>query len=166
MEGRPKIKLELATTDKVFEGIGWVALLAIWILIISSYSNLPETIPTHFNGSGKADGFGSKVNILALPIIATVIFIGLTILNKFPYVFNYPTNITEDNAIRQYTNATRLVRYLKLIVVVVFGLIAYKTIESTSGQSDGLGVWFLPLTLGAIFIPMTYFAIKAFKTGN
>ena len=163
MEGRPKIKLDLSSTDIVLELMGWIAVLAIWGLIISSYSHLPDTIPTHFNGSGKADGFGSKANILALPIISTVIFIGLTILNKFPQVFNYPTNITKENANQQYTNATRLVRYLKLAVVVIFGLIVYKTIQSTHGQSDGLGIWFLPFTLGAIFIPLTYFAIKSFK---
>ena len=163
MEGRPKIELELSSTDIVLEVIGWIAVLFIWVLIISSYSHLPDTIPIHFNGSGKPDGFGGKANILALPILATVIFIGLTILNRFPFVFNYPTIITEENAFRQYTNATRLVRYLKLIVVVIFGLIVYKTIQSTQGQSDGLGVWFLPLTLGAVFIPLAYFAIKSFK---
>lgn len=163
MNERPKIKLELTTTDKTFEILGWVSILAIWVLTITNYTNLPDTIPIHYNSSGEADGFGGKGNILTLPLIATVLFVGMTILNKFPHVFNYPTNITEDNALRQYTNATRMIRYLKFIIVVIFGLIAFKTIRNVNGQTTGLGVWFLPLTLGLIFIPMTYFIVKSFK---
>ena len=163
MEERPKIKLELTTIDKIFEIFGWVSILAIWVLTITNYTNLPDIIPIHYNGSGQADGFGGKGNILTLPLVATVLFIGLTILNKFPQVFNYPTNITTDNALIQYISATRMIRYLKLIIVVIFGLIALQTIRNVNGQTRGLGVWFLPLTLGLIFIPLTYFVIKSFK---
>jgi uncharacterized membrane protein len=125
---------------------------------------LPETIPTHYNGAGQADDFAGKRNILTLPLIATILFVGLTVLNKFPHIFNYPTNINEGNAQQQYTNATRMIRYLKFIIVVVFGLIALQTIRNANGQTSGLGTWFLPLTLGLIFTPMTYFIIKLFKS--
>jgi len=161
---RPKIKIELTATDKAVERTGWLMLLAVWVLTITSYSNLPETIPTHFNGEGKADGFGSRINILALPLVATILFVGMTIVNKFPYIFNYPTKITEENAFRQYSHATRMIRYLKLILVVFFGLIAFKTIESAQGQSFAPGAWPLQLTMGLIFIPLTYFLIKSFRT--
>ena len=164
MSERPKLKLELTTFDKTLEILGWTSILAIWVLTITNYTNLPGTIPTHYNGVGQADGFGGKATILTLPLIATVLFIGLTILNKFPHIFNYPTNLTQDNALRQYTNATRMIRYLKLIIVVIFGLIAFKTIQNANGEADGLGVWFLPMTLGLIFIPLTYFVIKSYKT--
>lgn len=87
----------------------------------------------------------------------------MTILNKFPQVFNYPTKITEDNAFNQYTNATRLIRYLKLIVVLVLGLITFRTIQNANGDSEGLGIWFLPLIIGLIFIPLTYFIFKSLK---
>jgi len=112
MEARPKIKLELTTADTTIEIVGWFLIVAVWGLTITNYSNLPDTIPIHYNGAGQADGFGGKATILTLPLIATILFIGVTILNKFPHVFNYPTNITQDNAFRQYTNATRLIRYL------------------------------------------------------
>jgi len=163
MSERPKLKLELKTFDKTLEILGWTSILVIWVLTTTNYTNLPDTIPVHYNGAGQADGFGGKATILTLPLIATVLFIGLTILNKFPHIFNYPTNITPDNALRQYTNATRLIRYLKFIIVVIFGLIAFKTIQNANGQEDGLGIWFLPVTLGLIFIPMIYYIVKSFK---
>lgn len=164
MEERPRIKIEMTETDKAIELIGWFSILAILGLTITSYSDLPDTIPTHYNGAGQADGFGNKVNILILPLFATILFVGLTILNMFPHIFNYPTSITKDNALKQYTNATRLIRYLKLIVVIIFGLITFKTIQNAQGQADGLGIWVLPLSLGLIFIPLIYFMVKSIKT--
>mgnify|MGYP006362724823 FL=1 len=164
MNERPKITLELTIIDKTFEILGWISILAIWVLTISNYRNLPDTIPIHYNVAGQADGFGGKGNILVLSLVATILFVGLTILNKFPHFFNYSTTITKINALQQYTNATRMVRYLKFIFVVIFGLISLQTIRNVNEQTSGLGVWFVPLTLGLIFIPLTYFVIKSFKT--
>lgn len=138
MGERPKLKAELTTLDKTLEILGWTSILAVWFLTITNYTNLPDTIPIHYNGAGQADRFGGKATILILPLIATVLFVGLTILNRFPHIFNYPTNITQDNALSHYTNATRMIRYLKLIIVVIFGLIAFRTIQNANGKADGL----------------------------
>lgn len=164
MKARPKIKITLTTTDKTFEIIGWLSIVAVWGLIFTNYSNLPDTIPTHYNGTGQADGFGGKDVIFTLPLIATILFIVLTVLNNFPHIFNYPTNITQNNAFRQYTNATRLIRFLKIIIVFIFGLITFKTIQNANGEAGGLGVLFLPLTIGLLFIPLIYFVIKSYNT--
>lgn len=163
---RPKITLIPTMADKLVEVLGWLILLTLWGWTISHYSALPDTIPTHFNGAGEADGFGSKASIIGLPIIATLLFIGFTVLNRYPHIFNYPTTITQDNALRLYTLATRMLRYLKLILVVVFGGITFKTIQTANGESSGLGGWFLPLTAGLIFIPLIYFVIKSVQGKN
>ena len=158
---RPKITPIPTSTDKLVEALGWLILLALWGWTITHYSSLPETIPTHFNAAGEADGFGSKVSIFALPVIATLLFIGLTVLNRYPQSFNYPTTITQDNAFRQYTLATRMLRYLKLVLVIVFGGIEFMTIQNATGKAAGLGAWFLPLTLVLVFFPLIYFLIKS-----
>ena len=163
MNKRIKVKLELSVCDKAFEIAGWVSVFGIWSLVIANYNSLPDIIPIHYNAAGMADGFGRKAAILILPLISTILFVGLTILNKFPHVFNYPTVITEENALRQYTNATRLIRYLKFIIVAIFGFISFKTIQNANGEAEGLGSWFLPLTLGLIFIPLAFFIIKSLK---
>ncbi|MEY3643421.1 MAG: hypothetical protein RLZZ207_115 [Bacteroidota bacterium] len=159
--GRPKIKLIPTTADKLVEALGWLILLALWGWTITHYSSLPDTIPTHFNATGEADGFGSKVSLIALPVIATLLFIGLTVLNRYPQSFNYPTTITKDNALQQYTLATKMLRYLKLVLVLVFGGIEIMTIQNATGKAAGLGTWFLPLTLVLVFLPLIYFLIKS-----
>jgi uncharacterized membrane protein len=134
MNKRPRIKPKLTAADKTFEVLGWSSTVALLTFTIISYANLADTIPIHYNGSGQADGFGRKENIFVLPSVATFLFIGLTILNNFPHVFNYPITITTDNAVRHYTNATRLLRALKLIIVVIFGWIVLKTVNNENGK--------------------------------
>jgi uncharacterized membrane protein len=163
-EERPKLNVQLTTTDKLLELFGWGVLLALWVWTGTSYSNLPDTIPTHFNAAGEADDYGRKASIFGLPVVASLLYIGLTLLNRVPHIFNFPTPVTQENALIQYTNATRMIRSLKLILVVVFGGISFQTIQQANGETDGLGVWFLPVTLGLIFLPLIYFVIKSFQT--
>ncbi len=163
MEVRPKIKIERTPTDNILEIMGWVALAGLWILTLVNYSDLPDTIPTHFNGAGKVDNYSGKATLFMLPIIATLAYIGLTVLNNYPHIFNYPTKLTAENALRQYTSATRMIRYLKFVIVLVFSLIVFMTLRTAAGESEGLGAWFLPFTLGLIFIPLGIFVIQSFR---
>lgn len=165
-KNRPVLKLKLTTTDKITEGLGWIALIGIWVLTFYGYGTLPETIPIHYNASGEADGFGDKINIIVLPIISTVLFLGLTLLNKYAHLMNYSTKITEENAKQQYTNMTRLMRFLKLAIVLTFGFIVFKTIQNASGNTSGLGTWFLPFFLGMMLIPVVFFVIKSAQTNK
>ncbi|TVQ78909.1 MAG: hypothetical protein EA358_04450 [Flavobacteriales bacterium] len=47
--------------------------------------------------------------------------------------------------------------------LLVFGSIVYQTIRTTIGKTDGIGGWFLPLALGLIFLPLTFFVVKSFR---
>lgn len=164
MNERPKIKPELTPIDRTIEILGWTLIAAIWILATVNYSNLPDTIPIHFNAKGEADRFGGKEHLFTLPIVATILYIGLTTLNQYPYLFNYPMPITRKNALRQYKNATRLLRYLKAIIVSVFGVITLQVIRSAHGKTDGLGIWVLPLIAALIMLPIIIFVIRSIKS--
>ena len=163
MNKRPRLKLKLNQTDKILEIVGWISVIGIWALTLTNYSILPEIIPIHFNGAGKADGFGNKTHIFVLPIISSLLFIGFTILNKRPHIFNYPSQITKENALRQYTNATRMMRVLKLVIVLLFGLIVFREIQIVNGHANGLGAWFLPFTIGVFIILTLYFLMMSMK---
>jgi len=160
----PKIKIEITIGDKIIESIACLLLCIMWVYIIVIYENLPDIIPIHYNALGSPDNFGKKWMILSLPIVSTVLFIGLTLLNYFPESFNYPTKINEDNALIQYTYATRLIRYLKLVIVFIFGILLYQTTRYPLNQNDGVGIWFLPLFLGLIFIPLIFYVLKSVKS--
>ncbi len=143
-----------------------MGVVGIWTLIIIYYNTLPEIIPIHYNGTGQANSYGNKVYILTLPLIATILFAGLTFLNKFPHFLNYPVPIAEENAFMQYSQATRLIRYLKFIIIIIFGLLALMTIKSAQGKADGLGTWFFPVTAGLLFIPIIFYLVRSFRSSQ
>lgn len=159
MKHRPKIKLSLTLADKIIEAIGWIGILGIWILTLQNYMGLPDQIPIHYNFSGEADRFGNKAYILLLPIVATILFVAMTLLNRYPHIFNYPATITPHNAVRQYTIATRMLRFLKISIVLIFGLIVYEVIKYVEGDVEGLGTWSLPLILVLVLAPVVYFIV-------
>lgn len=46
-----------------------------------------------------------------LPVTSAILFPGMSLVNRAPHIFNYPVRITSENALIQYTNAPRLIRY-------------------------------------------------------
>lgn len=163
-EERPVIRIKLTLADKLLEVGGWTILSLLWVFLILNFISIPDTIPTHHSLSGQPDSFGRKTTIFILPILGTILFAGMTILNNHPHIFNYPTKITNQNAERQYTIATKLIRYLKFIIVLTFSFIAFMTFQTVHGNLSGLGIWFIPVFIGLIFIPLIYAIIKLFKT--
>jgi uncharacterized membrane protein len=163
MKERPKLKIEPTLTDNVIEIIGLLVLITMWVWTILNFSKLPETIPIHYDSSGQVNNYGNKGMIFMLPTIATILFIGMKILNKYPQIHKYSVNITLLNAKEQYTNSIQIVRFINVAIIIVFSLITFQTIQTAIGKTNGLGTWFLPLVLGLIFIPLIFFIFKSLK---
>ncbi len=163
MDARPQIKIELSVGDKIVEGISWVVALGMMCFAVWSYTHLPPTIPMHFDGAGKPDNYGGKASIFVLPLIGSILFGVLTVLNNYPQSFNYPTEITPENAQKKYTIATRMIRALKLVIAAIFFSILLGTYATATGQASGLGVAFLPVTVGLLFVVLAYYIVKLIK---
>lgn len=150
-EQRPRIVLEQTTLDRVQEGLALAGLLVLILLPLVYYGDLPETIPQHFNAKGDADGFGSKNFIWFLPALGTALYAMMTVINRSPHMFNYTVNITEANAADQYRLATRLVRWLKMFVMLLFVYITWGIINGAMTGKTGLSPWFLFVVLAINF---------------
>lgn len=162
-EKRPQIKIQKTKIERTIDFLTWVIVTAVCVYTIIEYTHLPKTIPIHFNSAGVADGFGNKSTILTLPIILVFLTTLMSLVSKFPHHFNYPNKITPENALRQYKLATNLIRYLKLAIVFIFSQITVSTIWIANGQKTGLGVWFLPLSVGIIFTLIILFIFQSKK---
>jgi uncharacterized membrane protein len=140
-----------------------LGLVFIWIFCIAEYAKLPEIIPTHFNVQGEADDHGSKASIFILPAIISLVYILLTILNKYPHLFNYPQTITADNAKEAYTKATQLLRIIKLIIIVFTVIIMLDMVRSAKDGHSKLTWWIIPVFILAMIIPVIISVKSAFK---
>lgn len=132
-----------------------------WIIIFKNYAALPASIPIHYGLAGNVDKFGPKNMIWILPIISSIIYVGLTILNRYPHLFNYLVPITPTNAAQQYTLATRLIRYIKFLVVLIFGHTVYLTMALGNGYDDNPSPWFMPLCILLLFATLIYYIIQS-----
>lgn len=166
MEAKPKINLTLSPFDKSLEWISKFLLLIMLLLTVYTLIKSPASVPTHFNAAGHADSYGNKASILILPILGIIIYIVLTLLNKIPYLFNYLTKITAENAQQQYTIATRMLRFIKLGILLLFTLIILFTYLTSIGVANGLGGWFIPLILVLMLGPTIFLVIQSLKSGN
>jgi len=160
---RPKIKIDLDISDYIIESIGatFLVLMIGWPLYY--FNELPEIIPRHFNAAGEPDGYSQKKIIWTLPAIGLVIYIGMFFLNKFPHIFNYLKEITKENAERQYRIATKLIRTINMLIAVSFFYIGFGTIQTALNEQDGLGKFFLPITLVATFGTIGIYMYQALK---
>jgi uncharacterized membrane protein len=161
MEARPRMQIELTSVDKVLETVCLTILLVLWVGTVSFFSKLPDQIPSHFNASGQADDFSDSTHIFVLPVVATIIYIGMTIINNHPHICNYRATITAENAKQLYSSATRLIRVLKLAVVIIFSGMVFMTIKTTLANNDRLGDWFLPTAIALLTLPNIFYLLKS-----
>lgn len=152
---RPKIEVPFQTIDVLIELLSITLIILSWVFVSLEFNALPDTIASHFNGKGQPDGYSSKSFILILPILATLMYIGLFILNKFPHMHNYMVNISEDNALKNYRFSTRVLRIVNFFVVLLFSYITYTIISSAKGNTLTLGKWFLPVVISvSVILPI------------
>ncbi|RRJ91162.1 DUF1648 domain-containing protein [Paenimyroides tangerinum] len=165
MNKNPKIKVKPSQFTKTLEIVNYFLIIVFWIITSLAYKHLPEEIPTHYNGLGEVDAYGDKITIFFLPLIASILFVTLTITANKPYWFNYSETITAENVETQYKNAMRFMQSLNLFVLLIFIFIDYKTIQIALNKSGSLGVWFLPLT-GIVGISIIIYSVKQSKKEN
>lgn len=158
---RPKINIELDAMDKLVQIIGVIGIIVLIGLPVLYYDDLPNTIPTHFGVSGQADDYTGKAMIWMLPVIGVVLYVIMSMLNSRPHLFNYPTLITEENARRQYTIASKMIRLLNAIIMCVLAYLAYSSIHIGLGTQSGLGSNFILIFMIVMLSTTGYFLYKS-----
>jgi protein-S-isoprenylcysteine O-methyltransferase Ste14 len=124
---------------------------------------LPENIPLHFNLTGEADGFGSKQSILIIPIATLVMYLALTILERFPHKFNYMLEITAENAERQYRNMHYMMKILTVYIVLLFLYVTNMIVQIGSGNLRSMSNWILPVILVGLLSIVIIFIYRGYR---
>lgn len=143
-------------------GIALAVFIGTIVYLLVAWATLPDEVPAHYNGIGEVDRWGSKWEMVILPLTSLFTWIVMTILEKFPHLYNY-TNLTKENAKVQYLNARLMLNVLKNSTVLLFSYLIWNDIQVAFGHHESLSVWFLPVFLLLIFGPMIYFIVKSFR---
>jgi uncharacterized membrane protein len=155
------VEIKKEPFDYFLENGALIVLIATWGFTVYHFNKLPDIIATHFDFNGNPDGFGSKFTIWLLPIIITLVYILIYVLNRYPHKFNYLTKITEQNASKQYKMAARMMRVILFNITLLFAFITFKEINGAYTKSSSLEWWFIPLLLLSTIIPTFYMIIAS-----
>ena len=155
------MKVKFTTFQMVIEILTLFVLVAQIFYIAMSWSDLPNKIPAHYNGAGEIDRWGSKNEILFIPIISVFLYGLMTLVTFIPSMWNIPTKVVEENKEAIYKSTRSLLVLMKFEIVVSF---FYVSIISLKGIN--LGSWFTPVVIVAIFGTIIYYIVKVVKMGK
>ncbi|MCL2819689.1 MAG: DUF1648 domain-containing protein [Oscillospiraceae bacterium] len=132
------MKIKMRPYDIVLNILCIILLIGIVIYLIVRWGSIPEQVPGHFNLSGDVTRWDSKETLIVLPIIAWIIFIGFSILEQFPQIWNTGVRITQENMYHVFSILKTLLSTIKLLIVATF--VSITVIQSLA---LGLSWWVL-----------------------
>ncbi|WP_432362617.1 DUF1648 domain-containing protein [Sporosarcina sp. UB5] len=162
MNNKPVLDIPKSSFEKTLDIITALIFLAGIIYTIVIWGQLPDQVPAHYNAAGDVDRWGSKWELILLPIIAALLAVFLTFLEKHPEWHNY-IKLNENNIEFQYKNSRMLLNVLKNECVLLFTFLTYKTEQVALGNIDSLGITFLPIFLVILFGSMAFFIVRSLR---
>jgi uncharacterized membrane protein len=154
---------------KTLEAIALAALaLSFWITwqALTGPTHLPDKIPTHYDAAGNPNGWDSSSSLLALPLVALVVYLIMTAVSRFPAAFSYPVRVTEDNRARLQSLTLQMVACLKAELLCLFGWIQWIIVESARNGRTSLSPLAMPIVLVAIFGTVGWHIFAIFRTAR
>ena len=126
----------------VIDALSAVVLILGWWIALSVYPRLPEQVPVHFGFTGEADRWGGRWMIFLIPLVGTAV----VALNYWLYEYVSP------GSPKPIPPEMRTPLHLLLLLLsVIFTYMTWRISEVAFRRARGLGGWFLPAALIAVF---------------
>lgn len=150
--------MKRSSPDKFLNRLCLLILLGTAAFLALYWQYIPSEVPMHYNAAGEIDRWGSKAELLILPVIAWLLYGMMTVVEQFPGAWNTGVKVTEENRERVYALLGRMLSTMKLLITAMF---AWITVWCALARP--LPVWFLPVVLVAVFGDMAYWLVRVFR---
>ena len=131
----------------VFIALGFAVLAGVTLFVLLHWQSLPEQIPTNFDGSGHADAYGDKGNLIGLLVVSWLAWGILSALACFP-ALRQRKGVFRVSLLRLGTRHIEPsplgLALMSFVLPLIFGYVALCSVLCRD-----LGVWFLPVALAA-----------------
>ena len=163
---RDRKKKPITLSDRILELVA--AAMAVLLLILTGvlYTQAPETVPTHFNFSGDADGWGGKGFYW---ILAAIMLVGMIICASAAYnrkLVNLPIRLKEPVFYRQIGLISRMCR----IMTITFGFIWLAVLLAMSASfidmPEDVSVALIPLSVVLMLGVVMFYTLKIWWIGR
>ncbi len=125
------------------------------IYLAVAWAGIPSEIPGYYNALGQIDKFTGKGSLISLLLVVWIMYLGMSVIEKFPQVWNTGVAVTAENRNRIYRILKDLLKTMKFFVVSVF---TYLIVNSAIAMP--LSPWFLPVFLVLVFGSLAFFMVK------
>jgi uncharacterized membrane protein len=148
-------------------GIGALAfLLGITCAALYGPQRLPAWIPTHFDLAGHPNGWGSSSVLPLFPVVALVLYLGMTIVGRIPSAFNYPVRVTAENRPRLEALTLQMIAWLKTEIVCLFAWIQWTIVDSARQGRLNMSPLQMPLFVLAILATIVGHIAAMFRAAS
>lgn len=145
----------------MLEILGIVVMIGMIVFVGIRYADLPELIPGHYNSLGEIDRWGSKSEIFIIPIVAILIYVGISTISFFPGAWNIPIKLTAQNQDQVFRCIRSMILFTKLEMLGIFSCIIYYV-----SYMKPLPVSFTPVTLIILFVTILFFVFRLLWIGK
>jgi hypothetical protein len=126
------------------------------ILLVAAFAlygphRLPALIPTHFKAAGQPDGWGSPRALLLFPVIASILYLLMTWVARYPASFNFPVRVTPRNRKQLEAIALSMIAWLKAEVLCILAWVERSGIQVARHPQQPFSALPMPLLIGVVF---------------
>jgi uncharacterized membrane protein len=154
---------------KTLATIGLAVLaLQVWGYCRDAYgpNRLPDVIPVHFDAAGHPNGWDSPTSFIILPILSLGLFLLLTVIARFPSIFNYPAELTEANRDRLQSLTIDLLAWMKLELVCIFAATQWMCLHLARHPEPESFSVILIVPIGMLFATIAWYIVALLRAGR
>jgi uncharacterized membrane protein len=148
-------------------GLGVLAVLY-WISwqALSGPDRLPDRIPTHFDISGNPNAWGSPNMLFLLPIVATAVYLLITVLAAFPTKFHYPVRVSPESLPRAQEQTRNLISWIKVEMVCLLVYVQWSIIQAARSREFRMSPLMVPAFLVVVFGTVAWYLAAILKNAK
>lgn len=158
----PVLKLKMTFIEKLCNVLGILSFSSVILYIIYTWNTIPNLIPGHYNASGEVTRWGGREELFILLAVGVLLWIGMTILERFPHVYNYK-NLTEANVEGQYINSRIMMNFLKNEIAILFPFIIWNDIRVARGFPSLMNTWTLVIIVIILTGTIAFFLVRSYR---
>jgi uncharacterized membrane protein len=160
---RPRLKIPFARAEIIGEIIAALIFVAGQTYLAFIWNQIPDRVPSHFGLAGQPDNYSGKETLLILSAVILILYVILSLLRRYPHIYNYPVAITDANAPKQYLYARTMICLLKAEVISLMSFIQWSTTQIALGNATDLNPDVMIGIVAVIVITTIIYFISAFR---
>lgn len=157
-------RFKISFFDGILEILGFVALVFLWVMTYKFQHIGAELVPEDFSFFQTPNEFWASKMTYTVPVIATFLYVGLTVYNLRPQIGDYPVQISSEKSAQLNEINKRLWRWLKFNLLLVFITIEYFSFHTGSNAGTGISPTLIYVFPVLLFGPVVFFFIEFSKS--